>query len=35
MMNRQDAREGMMNHDQRMQRFQNYVNRKLAATGKM
>jgi hypothetical protein len=35
MMNRQDARENMMNHDQKMQRFQNYVNRKMQITGKM
>lgn len=35
MASRQDGREGMMNHDQRMQRFQNYVNRKLSITGKM
>jgi hypothetical protein len=35
MMNRQDARESAMGHDQRMQRFQNYVNRKLSITGKM
>jgi hypothetical protein len=35
MMNRQDSREAMMSHDQRMQRFQNYVNRKLSITGKM
>jgi hypothetical protein len=35
MMNRQDSRENMMNHDQKMQRFQNYVNRKLSITGKM
>jgi hypothetical protein len=27
MMNRQDSRENMMSHDQKMQRFQNYVNR--------
>lgn len=35
MMNRQEAREGMMSHDQRVQRFQNYVNRKMSITGKM
>jgi len=35
MMNRQDARDAMMNHDQRMQRYSNYVNRKLSATGKL
>lgn len=35
MMNRQDSRENMMSHDQKMQRFQNYVNRKMAITGKM
>jgi hypothetical protein len=34
-LNRMDAQENMMNHDQKMQRFQNYVNRKMAATGKM
>jgi len=35
MMNRQDSRENMMNHDQKMQRFQNIVQRKLSITGKM
>ena len=32
--NRLDARDGRMNHQQRLQHFQSYVNRKLAATGK-
>lgn len=32
---RMDGRDGRMNHDQRMQHFQNYVNRKLAAQGKL
>jgi hypothetical protein len=31
----QDAREGRMSHDQRTQRFANYVTRKLTITGKM
>jgi hypothetical protein len=35
MQNRQDSREGLMNHQQKVQRFQNIVNRKLAATGKL
>ena len=35
MLNRMDSREAHMNHDQRMNRMQNYVNRKLAATGKL
>jgi len=32
--NRLDANESRMNHDQRMQHIQNYVNRKLTAMGK-
>jgi hypothetical protein len=35
MANRMDANEARMNHDQRMQRMQNYVNRKMQARGKM
>jgi hypothetical protein len=35
MANRQDGQDARMNHDQRMQRFSNYVNRKAAITGKM
>ncbi len=35
MQNRQDGRDAMMNHDQRMQRFSNYVNRKMQITGKL
>jgi len=34
MANRMDARESNMGHDQRMQRFQGYVDRKFAATGR-
>jgi hypothetical protein len=34
MANRMDAQDARMNHDQRMQRIQNYVNRKMAAMGK-
>jgi hypothetical protein len=30
----QDSRDGRMNHDQRMQHYANYVNRKMAATGR-
>ncbi len=33
--NRLDAGENRMSHDQRMQRMQNYVNRKLSAMGKL
>jgi hypothetical protein len=33
--NRMDSRDARMGHDQRMQHWSNYVNRKLAATGKM
>jgi hypothetical protein len=33
--NRQDGRDAMMNHDQRVQRFSNYVNRKMSITGKL
>ncbi len=33
--NRIDGRDGMMNHDQRTQRYSNYVNRKMQITGKM
>jgi hypothetical protein len=35
MMNRMDSRDSMMNHDQRTQRMQNYVNRKQQAMGRM
>lgn len=35
MANRMDGRDGMMNHEQRTQRFSNYVNRKMQITGKM
>jgi hypothetical protein len=35
MANRMDGRDGMMNHDQRMQHYSNYVNRKMSITGKM
>ena len=35
MANRMDSRDAMMNHDQRMQRYSNYVNRKMSITGKM
>jgi hypothetical protein len=34
MANRQEANENLLNHDQKMQRMQNYVNRKLTAMGK-
>ncbi len=33
--NRMDANDARMNHDQRAQRMQNYVNRKLTAMGKL
>jgi hypothetical protein len=33
--NRMDANEARMNHDQRMQRMQNYVNRKMSIMGKL
>ncbi len=32
--NMQDGREGRMNHDERMQHFANYVNRKMSITGR-
>ena len=35
MANRMDGRDGQMNHDQRMQHYSNYVNRKMSITGKM
>ena len=35
MANQADSRDSLMNHDQRLQRMQNYVNRKLSAMGKM
>jgi len=35
MADRMDARDSRMNHDQRIQHFQNYVNRKLTAQGKL
>ena len=35
MANRMDGRDAMMNHDQRTQRFSNYVNRKMQITGKL
>jgi hypothetical protein len=35
MANRMDGRDAQMNHDQRMQHYSNYVNRKMAITGKM
>ncbi|MGA3171773.1 MAG: hypothetical protein ABSE62_12260 [Chthoniobacteraceae bacterium] len=34
MQDRQDSRDGRMSHDQRMQHFANYVNRKMSITGK-
>jgi hypothetical protein len=34
MADRMDARDGRMNHQQRLQHFANYVNRKIAATGR-
>ena len=33
--NRMDGRDGRMNHDQRTQRFSNYVNRKASISGKL
>jgi len=35
MANRMDGRDAQMNHDQRMQHYSNYVNRKMQITGKM